>query len=368
MTEKQATRPSKTSVKLFTVDPDEILDAVVRYWWTRQQWRAPIEDYRKMWNWRYSSLSDGRPLVCVARDMESGELAGHIALYRRTFSINGVLVRVGVPGSLALRADLQGGFTGANLASFPHRQLRAGVFDALLAFANPIAQDLFTRLGGRDLGAMSRQVDLYDSTHFSQTHLPAARPLAPALNLGLAIRRRLRRFGAERQARAFDARPIDAAEFRALDRSHWNAPRDRLVAADSTEFVIRRHLECPYAARTMYGVFDRGTSRLQGYVITEGTEAVTVWDCQFNADCLDVATTLTAASHEVRNAMMLVVSTMPRTHLAEELRRAGFVTRTPVDGASIGRLLSVSLPQAGPLNPLVNDFAAWNVWLAASQI
>jgi hypothetical protein len=355
------------SVQLIETEPGAIHQDVVSYWLERGQWPSLDKDqYHALWAWRYTKLSDGPAQVCVARETTSGEVIGHVAIYRRRFALNGRLLRVGVPGSLALRDEHQGGLAGAKLANFPRQRLRVGDYDAILGFSNILANEFLTRTGAKPLGQPAYHVDLRRS-HKTLAHRGAvAGALALPVDLGLSLRRVWRTRSVGSAGRGLAVRELTGDQFRALDRSEWVAPRDRVVSADSTEFVVSRFLECPYATRRMYGLFDRGTDRLQAYAVTEGNERIDVWTCQTNAARLDVPAALVAFGDAFDGAEAITATTSRDSMASQDLARAGFVLRPAEKSPNPERRLNMTLATNSRSDQL-EDFSRWDIWLGASQ-
>ncbi|MGH7634516.1 MAG: hypothetical protein ACRENC_12350, partial [Gemmatimonadaceae bacterium] len=185
--------------------------------------------------------------------------------------------------------------------------------------------------------------------------------------LALSLRRAWRSRGTRAAIRGLDVRPVAADQFRALDRSAWTAPRDRVVAADSTEFIVSRYLECPFATRRLFGLFERGTDRLQAYAITEGTDRIDVWNCQSNSARLDVPAALVAFGTAFDNAEAITATTSRGSLLSGDLARAGFVLRPAEKSPNPERRLNITLAANNPLTAALDDFSRWDIWLGASQ-
>ena len=355
------------AVELLVARPEAIREAAVAFWFARKQWPDwPIEKYYTVWDWRYGSLSDGPAAIYVARKKDSGRLIGHIVIYRRHFRLNGDKISVGVPGNLALHPDFQGGVAGASLASYPSRQLRAGAYDVLLAFANKVAHDIFLRLGAQDLGATANYTTLQRSGFWLRHRAPALAPLSFILDAGIGMRQAwLRR--RHRTATKLEVVRLTGGEFQRLDRSHWVAPRDRVVSDDSADFVVRRHLECPYAERELFGLIDAKSSRCEGYVVIQGTGRVELWDVQVNGAAMDIPTAVLSASRAFRRAHTIVTSAIPGTLLAEELVAAGFVGPRDDGSSHYPRLIDATIRPRHPLTDQLKEFTRWNLWTGASQ-
>lgn len=360
------TEPTVVDVEVVSVDPAAIRDASVAFWWERRGWpNWPIEKYYAVWDWRYRSLSDGPPLVCVARDRHTGRVVGHSAIYRRGFQLNGTRISVGIPSNLAVHADYMGGMAGARLASLPSRELRAGHYDVVLAFANKIAHDIFLRLGARDLGIMSAFTDVHRSSPTLRSRSRLLAPLGFVLDAGLSARRGWLRHRRERGPR-LDVCRVNGEEFRRLDRSHWVAPRDRVVAADDPSYVVHRFLECPYAEREIYALLDSHSGACEGYLVTQGAGRVELLDVQVNGARLDIPAAILSASRAFPGVRSVTTTALTGTLLARDLVAAGFLGPRP-SNADYPRYISGAVSRRHPLEAELADFSRWNFWTGTSQ-
>ncbi|MGH7461390.1 MAG: GNAT family N-acetyltransferase, partial [Longimicrobiales bacterium] len=270
------------AIEFVRVEAPAVREGVVRFFWEQQHWPGSShDDYYRMWDWRYSSLSDGEPYVYIARVQGTDTIVGHIAVYPRRFQVGGVELKVGVPGNLVVRPDYRNNVVGPRIVVFPRALVRDGELDMVLAFANPAAHGLFVRLGFHDLGLMHTYSDVRKSAPLLRRRMRAAAGLGPLVDLALSLRRLLRTGRSKRALGGLEVRPLTPEAFATSDRSHWTHPSDRLVAADSTSYVVRRYLECPYAPRQMYGLLD-DSGRLEGYTILDEQGRIIVWDCQVN--------------------------------------------------------------------------------------
>lgn len=364
---ESAAENSPGTIELVAADPEAIRDGAVAFWFDRKLWRDwPIEKYYTVWDWRYRSLSDGPPLVCVARNKHTGRVVGHSAVYRRHFQLNGTRIAVGIPANLAVHADYQGGIAGASLASLPGRELRAGRYDVLLAFANRAAHEIFLRLGARDLGVMSGFTDLHRTGPTLRRSSPLLAPLGFILDAGLSMRRGWLRYRRGR-SRRIDVCRVSGDEFRRLDRSHWVPPKDRVVAADSAEHVVRRYLECPYEERELFALLDARTGTCEGYVVTQGTGSVDLWDVQVNGATLDVPTAILSATRAFRGVRSVTTSALPGTMLANDLAAAGFLRARHDANADYPRFVDGTVRSRHQLASELADFSRWNLWMGSSQ-
>lgn len=358
---------NSSPVEVVLADPSEIREAAVAFWRERGLWpHWPVEKHYEVWDWRYKALSDGPPYILVARNRETGKLVGHSAVYQRFFSLNGVRLSVGIPSNLALSAEFQGGVAGASLASLPSRLLRAGKFDAVVAFANKVAHDIFVQLGSTDLGALTGYRDVRRTSSTLRRRSIALQPLSFMLDAGFSLRRTWLRYR-ERSAMKIDVHEVDSDGFRRLDRSHWVVPKDRVVAADSTDYIVKRYLECPYMERKAHALFDAKTGSCEGYIITQGETDLDIWDVEVNGARLNIPSAILGAGRAFASARSVGVSALPGTMLARELRAAGFF-KAWVDGnANYPRLVDGIVRRRHPLENQLRDFGRWNLWTGTSQ-
>jgi GNAT superfamily N-acetyltransferase len=354
------------SVEFQRVDPQSVRDEVVNFFRRYGGWPAEtLEDYYRVWDWRYSALSEGPPGAYIARLKSTGELVGHIGAYRRNFRCGDATISVCVPGNLLVHPDWQQNIVGVRLLMFLRTLVRSREFDAVLGFGNKVANGMLQRLGFTQLGAMHTYVDIRDSGPLLRRRRRAFAVAAPFVNLGVSIRR----LWSERVTNPYrhsDLRVsrLAAADFLGLDRSHW-APPDRFVACESNRFVVDRYLNEPQTERHLYGLFDPATHSLEAYVVTEPTARIKVWDCQTNPATIDPPAAIAAVVASWQNPETVMVPTLPQSDLAKDFARHGFFHRELVDSTEARTFLSAySLPD-NPHAQILNDPARWNIWLGS---
>lgn len=354
-------------IEFAAVAAPEVREAVVSFFWQQQHWPGKsIDDYYEMWDWRYTSLSDGAPYVYVARDTRTRAVVGHVAVYSRRFQIEGSAVTVGVPGNLVVHPDYRERVVGPRLVCYPRALVREGVLDMAIAFANAPAHALFSRLGFQDLGFMHSYVDIHRSASYLRRRMPVATPGGMLFDLAFDARRRMKQRAMPGGNGRFTVRGLSAGEFAAHSRAHWQVARDRFVTDGTPEFVAKRFLACPFAPRRMYGLFDRATARLQGFVILQGEPRAKVWDCQVNHAVLSEPVAISTVARALQ-LETVAVPTMPQTQLAHELRRAGFLHREPIDHIEqVTRLSAFWLPTHSLANQLGN-IRRWNLWFGSNH-
>ncbi len=316
-----------------------------------------------MWDWRYKALSDGPAIVYVARSQPTAEVVGHIAMFRRHFRIGDASLQFCVPGNLLVHPDWQKNIVGVRLVMIVRSLVQTREFDAVLAFANPNANTMFLRLGFTELGVMHTYVDVRDAGPPLRRRKRALAVVAPLVNLGFAARRLLSRRPGQGHS-DLRVRKLTSDQFVGFDRSHW-APSKRLVAWDSNQFVVDRYLNEPHAERHLYGLVNPVTSLLEGYVVTEPTARIKVWDCQTNPATIDPTAAIRAVVAQWPNAETVLVPTLPHSRLAKDLVRAGFLDRESVDSTESTTYLSAySLPDH-PHTEALADPTCWDIWLGS---
>jgi len=345
------------------VDPHSVRDDVVNFFWEQQKWPATsIRDYYDIWDWRYTALSDGPPLVYIARLKATGKIIGHVGGYRRNFRIGSETLRICVPGNLLVDAEWQKNIIGARLVMFLRNLVESGEFDAVLAFGNPSADTMFVRLGFKTLGSMHTYVDIRDVSAFLRRRTHALSLLAPIFNAAFAARRKLSRAAPHRSG--LRAVRLNGDEFMELDRSHW-APPDRLVAYDSGRYVVDRYLREPGAERYVHGIFKSESESLEAFVVTETAARIKVWDCQVNPATIDPPSAIAAVVAQWDRPEAVLVPTLPQSKLARDFVRSGFLDRESVDTTETTTFLSIYSLPSSPHAAVLGDPARWNLWLGS---
>jgi hypothetical protein len=357
------------AVELLQVEARSVREEVVDFLWDRKHWPwRTREEYYRAWDWRYSSLSEGEPLVWIARDSESASMVGHIAVYPRRFRIAGTEVRVGVPGNLVVHHDHRTGFVGPRLVSIPRTLVKSGVFDMIVAFGNERAHPMFLKLGFQDLGRLYTFTDVRRCGPALRRRLKVPTPAGPLLDGALAARRGLRRWRRGAGARGLEVRPLSGAEFLRADRSHWAAPADRLVPAGSSGFVARRFIDNPITPLKLHGLVDRATGALEGYVVSEGNTRARVWECAVNHARLSEAMAISCVADAIPALEAVQVPLLPNSQLARELRDLGFLQRkTPADYIEQTTSVGVFWLPTHPLAAAFADTARWNLWFGSNH-
>ncbi|MGH7618787.1 MAG: GNAT family N-acetyltransferase, partial [Gemmatimonadaceae bacterium] len=254
----QVSCPLTVPAEFRRVDPAEFRDGVVDLFWRLRSWPWPNkEDCYRYWDWRYSSLSDDRPVVWVAID--GGKIVGHIALHPRQFRVNDLDINAGVPGNFLVDPEYRSTPIGPRLASSPRSMLRSGELEAVFAYGNKMAHAMFVRLGFRDIGAMQLFADVRRWGPALNRRFPGAAALAPLASAVHRLRKVARGVRPREGLDVFQARLLTADQTSQIDRSHWTYSRDALVATNSANYLANRYLRSPFRPRQLIAVFDQST-------------------------------------------------------------------------------------------------------------
>lgn len=346
------------------VDPADIRDEVVDFFWKHRRWPGETrDDYYAIWDWRQNALSEGSAFAYIARLIATGEIVGHVGVYRREFRAGDARIHGCVPGNLFVHPDWKQNIVGVRLVMFLRSLIQNREFDVFLGFGNDPANAMLARLGFAQLGAMHTYADVRDAGAVLRRRNRALGSVGPLVNLGFAARRRWSR-GTRAQSANLDVSKLAPEQFLALDRSHWG-PTTRLVAWDSNRFIVERYLNEPGTERSLFGLFDPVKKSLEGFVVTEPTARVKVWDCQTNPTSIDPASAITAVVSKMHGTETVLVPTLPHSQLASEFVRAGFLDREAVDAVEANTYVSAfSLPD-NPNAAMLGDPSRWNIWMGS---
>jgi len=354
------------SFEFQTVDPISVRDDVVDFFWEHRKWPGETrEDYYEIWDWRYGSLSEGPAFVHIARLKNTGKIIGHIGVYRRTFRFGDELMTLGVPGNLFAHPDWQKTIVGVRLVMFLRSLVQRGEFDGIIGFGNKTANEMLARLSFAQLGTMHTYVDVRDAEPVLRRRNRALAVVAPLINTVSSVRRgMISARGGESRTR-FEVRQLEPDQVLQVDRSHW-APPDRLVAWDSNRFIASRYLMEPKAMRHMHGLFDAATGSIEGFVISESTTRIKIWDCQVNPASMTPPAAIEAvALASWPEAETILIPTLPQTRIARDLVGAEFLDRRSDDVTEANTYVSAYWRQESPHAAVLSDPTSWNIWIGS---
>ena len=324
--------PPEVRWSIQEVEPEELREELIDFFWSQRHWPYTTrEDYARAWDWRQASLGEEPARVWIARAVPTGEILGHIAVYPRRFRFRGRELRVGVPGNFLVREDQRNTLIGPRLAAGLRRLVTDREFDVVLAYANPAAHQMFTRLGFRVIGQMHEFLDVRRSASILRRYARGAMIAAPLVDAALAVRRWWRR---RRETgfsvRRWQARLLERAQVRDLDRDHWSVIEDRIAPAGSGDYFAGRFLDAPFSDYRVIGIFDPA-GRAQAVVAVNARHRVRVAECAVNTLAIDSSTAISIALRALPDPHAVLVQALPSSRLAGELERAGFLAREPLD-------------------------------------
>ena len=349
------------------VQPAATRDELIDFFWEQRHWPySTREEYLRAWEWRHESLGDASARVWIAREESQGEIVGHIAVYPRRFRFQGRDLAVGVPGNFLVRADHRNSLIGPRLAAGLRRLVSDGELDLVLAYGNPAAHQMFSRLGFRALGRMHEFLDVRRSATILRRYSGAAAAAAPIVDAALAARRWWRNGLRPRSVRNLHAREVGVAEVKGLDRSHWSEPRDQIVGAATGQYLASRFLQAPFSDYRIVGIFDRSNA-VQALVAINVRRRVKILECVTNPDALDVASAIDIAVRTLPNAHAVLIPLLPGSHVARELREYGYFAREPRDPVTARSWWSAYWRDDHPLVNDLSETARWTLLFGATH-
>ena len=360
-----AAKPARWSVE--EVEPSAVREELVDFFWEQRHWPYPTrEDYDRVWEWRYASLGDAPARIWIARSQLHGEVLGHIAVYPRRFRFHGRDLLAAVPGNFVVRADHRSSLIGPRLAAGLRRLVAGGEFDLVLAYGNPTAHQMFSRLGFRSLGRLHEYVDIRKSATLLRRRSRATVAVAPLVDASLATRRWWRNRGRQSPVRELHARELRPDEVTTLDRSHWSEPQEQIVGAATGKYLAGRYLAAPFSGYRVLGVFDPSNA-VQALVAMSVRRRVKILECVANADALDIPAAIDAAIRILPHAHAVLVPILPGSRVASELAQAGYFGREPRDPVAARSWWSAYWQQDHPLASELSKIERWALFFGATH-
>jgi hypothetical protein len=335
---------------------------IVDFFFRHRRWPVETRDeYFAIWDWRQRALSDGPAFAYVARLKSTGEMVGHVGIYRRRFRIGNEIIQACVPGNLFVHPEWKG-IVGVRLVMFFRSVIQDREFDLFLGFGNDLANTMLARLGFAQFGSMHTYVDVLDAAAVLHRRSRTLAPVAPLVNLGFAARRRWKRVRTSKTH--LQVRRLAATDFETLDRGHW-APSPTMVAWDSNRFIVERYLNEPSAERVLFGLFHPVSESFEGFTAVETGARLKVWDCQTNSAMIDPVDAIQTVCETIPGAETILAPTLPQSVLARRFKSAGYLDRESVDTIETNTFVSaLSLPDS-PHADLFRDPARWSIWIGS---
>lgn len=350
--------------RIHEADAHEIREEAIDFFWRLRSWGSlsRLEDYRSMWDWRYTRLAEGRPRVWVARADATNEVVGHLAVYPRRLRYGDQILSAIVPGNFVVHRDYRNTLIGPRLAMQPRSVVRRGEAELVVAFGNEAAHMMFSRQGYIALGGFAeyRYMTRWGPT-LGRRFRPAAL-LGPAVDAAFALRRR-------RLAPAVPAglvvRELDSAAVNALDLRHW-APSTHVESGGSGAYLAGRFLADPFVRRRLFGIFDEKTGRIEAYVAVTAEPASRVWECRTNPDRLDIPAATVLVALNLPGTESLSVSMLAASEVAPGFTAHGLLRR-PSSAYEASRQWSVYVPNEHSLAEALKRPERWALFLGSTH-
>jgi GNAT superfamily N-acetyltransferase len=324
MTESTAKgRPAEYRVTQGDIDRDA--DSIQALWTKGFEWTDDQRAAARL-DWMYRANPAGPGAVFLLDD--AGRPVGVKCFGRRDFGRGGSKLRAGIMADFVV--DRQHRSLGPAL-----KLLKAAVeeakgqrlFDFVYGFPNPSATSVFRRAGYRELGAMRRYAKLLRSKHFLEGRLarPWAVVLAPILDLVLALRDLVQRFGGLRYRwRRDDTFDESFDKLAGIRRSYPLMMSDR--SAELLRWRFTRVGSSPWRVSTARR---RATGELAGYVVWRKVDGMAQVADFCSIDDRTVTALLVFLSRLARRegcrSVFVEFSGSPST--TEAIRAAGFYPR-----------------------------------------
>lgn len=349
---------------ILEADPAEIREEAIDFFWRLRSWGSlsRLEDYRAMWDWRYTRLGEGKPRVWIARVEGTGEIVGHLAVYPRRLRYDDQVLHAVVPGNFVVHREHRNTLIGPRLAMQPRSLVRRGEAELVMAFGNEAAHMMFMRQGYTALGGFAefRHMIRWGPT-LGRRFRPAALA-GPVLDMAFALRRRL---GAAAIPAGFLVYELDSAAVNALDLSHW-APSTHVESDGSGAYLAGRFLADPFVKRRLFGIFDERSAGIEAYVVVTAEPASRVWECRTNPERLDIPTATVLVAQHLPGTESLSVSTLAASDVAPGFTAHGLLRR-PSGAYEARRQWSLYIPDEHPLAATLKQPERWALFLGSTH-
>ena len=278
---------------------------------------ADRESFESKFQWIYRDNPAGRAIVWILHDQASRRDVGLATIFPRIFRIRGRSVRGGIAGDL----QVQEGHRQAGPALQLERAAVQGAWERgiefMYGFPNAMAEPVMKRIGYRRVGPRARYVKILRTAPYFSRHRGGilwGRPF------GFIVDQYLR--GRDLQAAGASKRTLASGPVVGFDDRF-----DALWAEVSGAYAVlgerdSRYLRWRYPAigpeaHSVFGLWDRRTSRLRGYVVHRR-----------QGGSVEIRDALAPADPEIWSALLAAFSAQARRGGAHSLVWTGLQNET----------------------------------------
>lgn len=355
------------SIELRRANARQMRERIVDFFWRIQMWPySTKEQYYRLWDWRYTALSESDPAVWIALDDDI--IVGHIALCFRNLSVDNQQIRVGVLTNFRVDEAYRSGALAAALAGAPRAAVRRGELDLLMGYGNRSAHQMVVALGYLDLGRMQTLVRVLRWGPALVRRSPKLQPAAALCSAAARVQRAFRRARVPKVPSFLAARTLSAAEIQTIDRSHWKLGTS-MTWNGSLNYYANRFCGSEFCEGRVLGVVDTRSNKVEAVTAVTGSSQLTILECETNRDVLSTTEAVEAVAQASPDADSVRVPLLPGTDLAEKFIKAGYV-RLPAaysDPTIYNTFWSAWWPPEHPLASQMSKTNHWNLWLGWSH-
>lgn len=307
-------------------DTDTVREDVLAAWQTYFP-QAP----EGRWQWMYEANPAGRGLVWIARHQESGAMVGSTALLPRRFVVRGRPCTAGIAADFVVHDGHRAFGPAVALQRATATALEDGELDFMYGLPNPRALAVLKRAGYQRVGSVTHLTRLLRARDFIAKRTRSdrfANFLAPLADLALGLVAASR----ARARSSLDVSPMEPQTFDARFDDLWRTAQENhpILGERSGALLNWRFKKHPVARHHVFGLYDRCTEALLGYVVFHTVHRRTTIDdllCRDLGMGLDRLIMEFAASQRRQGTQAIAAMFAGDPRLIHGLRRNGFVVR-----------------------------------------
>jgi Acetyltransferase (GNAT) domain len=356
------------SVKIARVDPLEMLDPIVQFFWSDEVWPYPRQDgYREFWESRIRSASEGPPAVWVALDGK--RVAGHLAIHFRTLSVGGRRVRAGMSAGFRVAKEHRLGPLPGALLNALRSTVRQGEIDLLLNYGNQLSHRIVVPLGFRNLGRMQIWINVLNWRAVLRRRSFALTCFAPIASAVVGAARLVRRTQTPRIPEELDVCTMDTQELSKWDHSHWQPAGEDLTWDGPLEYFARRFGGSKFRDSKVFAIVNERKGLLEAVLAVDGVEKLFVHECEVNQAVLSAPQAIEMVVRANAGTATVHVPLLPGTKLAAQFHQAGYFP-LPLrfcEPFVRNTYWSAFWLSTHPLAPLFASTRNWNLWFGWSH-